>query len=115
MIIDGFILRFHFSLLYKCSIIMTTEIVEFNLDLARSFIEEKTCRFCNNESLKERGESPDHEPSTCATLFTIQHVILMNGSQDTTDDTLRFETMKKINHLNELLLEAGMKPLGTGV
>ena len=94
---------------------MTTEIVNFDLDLARSFIEEKTCPFCNNESLKARGEAPDHEPITCAMNFILMHIIYMKGSQDTTDDSIRFEAMKKINHLNELLLEAGIKPLGTGV
>ena len=93
---------------------MTTEIINFNLDLARSFIEEKTCRFCNNEFLKARGEAPDHEPLTCAMNFTLLHIIYMKGSQDTTDDSIRFEAMKKINHLNEELLKAGTKPLGTG-
>ena len=94
---------------------MTTEIVNFDLDLARSFIEEKTCRFCNNESLKARGESPDHEPLSCAMNFAMLHIIYMKGSQDTTDDSIRFEALTKINCLNELLLEAGMKPLGTRV
>ena len=94
---------------------MTTEIVKFDLDLARSFIEEKTCRFCNNESLKARGEAPDHQPLSCAMNFAMLHIIYMKGSQDTTDDSIRFEALTKINCLNELLLEAGMKPLGTRV
>ena len=93
---------------------MTTEIADFNLDLARSFIEEKTCPFCNNESLKARGEAPDHEPLSCAMNFAMLHIIFMKGSQDTTDDSIRFEALKKIHRLNELLLEAGIKPLGTG-
>ena len=92
---------------------MTMNLIVFDLDLARSFIEEKTCRFCNNESLKERGESPDHEPQTCAMNFAMLHIIFMKGSHDVTDDTIRFEALNKINHLNELLLEAGIKPLGT--
>ena len=92
---------------------MTMHLIVFNLDLARSFIEESSCPFCNNESLKERGQSPDHEPFTCAMLFTIQHIIYMSESQNTTDDSLRFEALNKIHRLNELLLEAGIKPLGT--
>ena len=91
-------------------------LIVFDLDLARSFIEESSCPFCNNESLKERGQSPDHEPLTCAMLFTIQHIIYMNKSErqhKTTDDSLRFEALNKIHRLNELLLEAGFKPLGT--
>ena len=89
---------------------MTTEIVNFNLDLARSFIEENTCPFCNNESLKARGEAPDHQPLICAMNFTMLHIIFMKGSQDTTDDSIRFEALKKIHRLNVLLLEAGIKP-----
>ena len=97
---------------------MTTRVskikdIEFGLDMARNFIDMKTCPFCNNETLKERGESPDHEPLTCAMLFVIQHVIYKNDSYDTTDDSIRFETLNKIHRMNELLIEAGLKPLGT--
>ena len=93
---------------------MTTEIVNFDLDLARSFIEEKTCPFCNNESLKARGEAPDHEPQTCAMNFTLLHIIYMKGSHDTTDDSIRFEALNKLHYLNDELMKVGIKPLGTG-
>ena len=97
---------------------MTTRVskiknIEFDLNMARNFIDMKTCPFCNNETLKERGESPDHEPLTCAILFVIQHTIYIKGSVDTTDDSIRFETMNKVHRMNELLLEVGLKPLGT--
>lgn len=92
---------------------MKKETVNFNIDLARSFIEEDTCPFCNNTSLKARGEAPDHEPQTCAMNFTMLHIILIKGNHDITDDAIRFEVLKKINHLNCELLKVGIKPLGT--